>query len=65
MGKDVTGANLFATRDYMRCVCDSWGQSTDDCLVAVPDATDADEESGAAQLFLSSMAIAAATLTMF
>ena len=36
----MTGYSVFATRDYMRCVCDSWGQDVDDCLVAVEDPSD-------------------------
>ena len=39
----MTGYNLYSTRDYMRCVCDSWGQDEEDCLPAVviedPDVT--------------------------
>lgn len=33
----VTGYSLYATRDYMRCVCDAWGQNVTSCLTEVPD----------------------------
>lgn len=36
----MTGYNAFSTRDYMRCVCDSWGQDMEDCLSEVADPTD-------------------------
>ena len=35
----LTGYSLWATRDYMRCVCDTWGQDVTDCLTEVPDPT--------------------------
>jgi len=58
MSDTDTGYNLFATRDYMRCVCDTWGQEVDDCLVAVPDPS-ADENSGASptSIFVACYAI--------
>ena len=37
MSEETTGYKLYSTRDYMRCVCDFWGQDVDNCLVAVPD----------------------------
>ena len=33
----VTQYFLYSTRDYMRCVCDYWGDDEDDCLPEVPD----------------------------
>ena len=33
----VSGYSVYGTRDYMRCVCDSWGEDTLECLVEVPD----------------------------
>ena len=37
---EVSGYSVFATRDYMRCVCDYWGEDVDDCLEEVADPVD-------------------------
>ena len=57
----ITGFSVFATRDYMRCVCDNWGQEEDDCLAEVPDPTDSGNAAVASfmphALFTSALAI--------
>lgn len=50
----LSGYSLFATRDYMRCVCDYFGEDVTDCLTEVPDPA-----TGAAVTnFVSSLALA-------
>jgi len=50
MTETTTGYSLYSTRDYMRCVCDAWGQDIDNCLVAVPDPTDTGTGSSASTM---------------
>ena len=52
---EPTPYSIFATRDYMRCICDSWGGEVTDCLTEVT--TNEGDKSGAMAV-ASTMAVA-------